>query len=103
MPEVKIKEDDDFQSYHVEAGQTLLEIHEEQDTDLMFGCCEGHCGTCKVFVTEGKENLSPMEEKEKKFLESIDAKPEERLACQCKVSGDVQLIISDYGLDDIFD
>jgi len=53
-----------------------------------FNCKNGTCGTCIVEVTEGKENLSELNEKEK--LMGMDE--EYRLACQCKIkSGTVEV------------
>jgi ferredoxin len=56
--------------------------------------CMGHgtCGTCKVIVKKGAENLSPRGVMEKftlwRMLSVIGHEQESRLACQCKVYGD---------------
>jgi ferredoxin len=56
--------------------------------------CFGHgqCGTCKVLVSKGGENLSPKSAIERftiwRMLSSIGHENEMRLACQCKVNGD---------------
>jgi len=60
--------------------------------------CLGHgmCGTCKVLVKKGMENLSPKGVMEKinmtlhplTMLASIGHEDELRLACQVKVNGD---------------
>src|SRR5580700_2297950 len=56
--------------------------------------CFGHgtCGTCKVVVTKGKENLSPKTMMEKltlwRMLSCIGHEEESRLSCQCQVNGD---------------
>ena len=53
----------------------------------------GHCGTCKVVVKKGGENLSPKGAMEKftlwRMLSVIGHEQESRLACQCRVQGDV--------------
>jgi ferredoxin len=36
-----------------------------------------------------------MQEDEKDFLETMAAEPDERLACQCKVSGDIVVEVSE--------
>lgn len=57
--------------------------------------CFGHgsCGTCKVLVKKGGENLSPKGLIEKvtlwRMLSVIGQENESRLACQCSVQGDV--------------
>ena len=52
----------------------------------------GHCGTCRVLVKKGAENLSPKGMIEKftifRMLSSIGHEDEMRLSCQCKVVGD---------------
>ena len=56
----------------------------------------GLCGTCKVLVKKGMENLSPMSFMEKlnlnlhphSMLARIGHEDEMRLACQVKVNGD---------------
>jgi 2Fe-2S ferredoxin len=57
--------------------------------------CFGHgtCGTCKIMVKKGRENLSPKGAIEKltlwRMLSNIGHEDEVRLACQCEVKGDV--------------
>jgi ferredoxin len=48
-----------------------------------------------VKVLKGSENISPIQDDEKDFLETMAAEPNERLACQCKVFGDVTLEVSE--------
>ena len=56
--------------------------------------CFGHgsCGTCRVLVKKGMENLSPKVGKEKiklgLMMGTIGCEEESRLACQVKVNGD---------------
>ncbi len=56
--------------------------------------CFGHssCGTCKVLVNKGMENLSPKGTMEKltlfRMLSAIGHENEMRLCCQCTVNGD---------------
>ena len=56
--------------------------------------CFGHgtCGTCKVAVKKGAENLSPKGVMEKftlwRMLSVIGHEQEARLSCQCQVYGD---------------
>ena len=56
--------------------------------------CMGHglCGTCKVLVKKGMENLSPKGLIEKftifRMLSAIGHEDEMRLSCQCIVNGD---------------
>jgi ferredoxin len=47
----------------------------------------GTCGTCRLIVIEGAENLSPREDHEIEFAESRGFSDTERLACQCHLIG----------------
>ncbi len=53
-----------------------------------FNCKNGTCGTCIIEIMKGKENLTPLNEKEK--LMGLDET--HRLACQCKIrSGEIDI------------
>ena len=93
MPKVTITTDE--LEIEVKDGYQLIDMCEEHDTSILFGCRDGACGACMVKVLDGSENLSPMENDEKDFLETMAAEENERLACQCKVSGDVTLEVSE--------
>ena len=71
------------------------------DVAMNFGiplehACGGHCActTCHVIVRKGQQNLSPMEEFEADRLEQAPGLTlHSRLACQCRVDGDVTVEI----------
>jgi ferredoxin len=56
----------------------------------------GMCGTCKVLVQKGKENLSPKSLRERARLalsfSSIGHEDDMRLSCQTKVLGDCEIV-----------
>ena len=56
---------------------------------------QAECGTCRVQVIEGQENLTAPTVDEREFVEEFpDAlAADERLGCQCRPSGDVTLQI----------
>ena len=60
--------------------------------------CLGHgtCGTCRVLVKKGMENLSKKGLIEKitlmRMFSTIGHEDEMRLACQCTVNGDVTVV-----------
>lgn len=93
MPKVTIVTDD--KTIDVPEGYALIDMCEDYETSILFGCRDGACGACMVRVLEGAENLSPMQDDERDFLETMAAEPNERLACQCKVRGDVKLEVSE--------
>ena len=49
----------------------------------------GLCGTCRVKVISGEENLTPRTSAESKKLAG---RPDLRLACQCAVRGDCAVL-----------
>ncbi len=73
----------------------LIDVCEDHDTSILFGCRDGACGACMVRILEGAESISKMDDNERDFLETMAAEPNERLACQCKVFGDVTLEVSE--------
>lgn len=73
------------------AGTGLAEIATVAGADLTFGCRAGSCGTCRVRVKEGLEHCSPMTAEERDFLSGLDVPPDQRLACQVTVQGDVAI------------
>ncbi len=53
---------------------------------------KGTCGKCKILCIDNKENLSPLNSVEKKLLTEEEQKRGTRLACQCKVLGNVRIM-----------
>ena len=94
MPKITITTDD--KTIEVSEGYPLIDMCEEHDTSILFGCRDGACGACMVRVKSGAQYLSKMQDDEKDFLETMAAEEDERLACQCKISGgDVVLEVSE--------
>lgn len=93
MPKVNITTDK--KTIDVPQGYAMIDMCEDHDTSILFGCRDGACGACMVRVLEGADHLSPMKDDERDFLETMAAEPNERLACQCKVLGDVTLEVSE--------
>ena len=61
-----------------------------QKLNVPFGCTQGICGTCKIKIIEGIENLSDLSNNEKEMTLDKDI----RLACQCSIkSGEVKFEI----------
>ena len=70
-------------SFSASTGMTLLELAREHNVPHASVCRgRGRCGTCRVRVLSGHENLPPPSEDESKVLERWRAAPDERLACQ---------------------
>ena len=68
------------------AGKTLLSIAIEMGVVISHVCGgDGACGTCRIEVVEGAENLTPPNPEE--TYKEIEAPY--RLSCQAKLLGDV--------------
>lgn len=93
MPKVRILTDN--MEIDVPENYPLIEMCEDYDTSILFGCRDGACGACMIRVKEGQNNLSKMQDDERDFLETMAAEENERLACQCKVLGDVVIEVSE--------
>lgn len=72
-------------------GTALQEIAEAAGADLTFGCRTGSCGTCRVRISRGLDHCSPVGPEERDFLKGLDAPSDQRLACQLKVNGDIDI------------
>lgn len=73
------------------AGTSLQRIADAAGADITFGCRTGSCGTCRVRIAEGRSHCSDPGAEERDFLAGLDAPPDQRLACQVAVHGDVAI------------
>ncbi|MFK7873527.1 MAG: 2Fe-2S iron-sulfur cluster-binding protein [Oligoflexales bacterium] len=85
----------DKKTVEIPDGSAMIDMCEDHDTSILFGCRDGACGACMIKVLDGAEHISPMEDDEKDFLETMAAEENERLACQCRVSGDIRVEVSE--------
>jgi len=73
------------------AGKTLLSCTMEMDVRVSHVCGgDGACGTCRIEVLEGWDNLTPPTPDE--TYKELEAPY--RLSCQCKLLGDVVLKVA---------
>lgn len=78
------------QSAPAQDGQLLREITQSNGWPIPYGCENGICGTCLITIPSGKEHLSEIQEIERQTLQAMGkGDGQHRLACQCKVNGDV--------------
>lgn len=77
------------QTFEVEDETTILLAAIRNGVELRHDCTEAVCGTDKVRIIAGKENLSPVGENEELTLSMLGAGPDDRLGCVAKVLGDV--------------
>jgi ferredoxin len=81
MASVEIKNDN--QKVDVPDGSLLVEL--DGKCSILFACKSGSCGSCKVKVLEGMENLEPANDVEQAGLATFGTDPSERLPCVCKI------------------
>ncbi len=77
------------QSFEVAEGTTILVSAVQNGLQLRHDCTEAICGTDRVKILSGRENLSEKNDNEELTLEMMNAGPEDRLACVARVVGDV--------------
>lgn len=69
-------------------GLSILELSRLGDVPHAHVCSgRGRCGTCRVRIESGAEQLTPMNEAERGTLARVHAGAGERLACQARVTG----------------
>lgn len=82
------------QSFEVDEETTILVAAIRNGVELRHDCTEAICGTDRVRVIAGQENLSPLDDNEELTLSMLEAGSDERLGCVAKVLGDVIVEIS---------
>ncbi len=83
----------------VDKGKRLVDLCEEKRIPISVACRAGACGTCQFQVLENPDGLSPQTVMEKRFfMVQSSAPPGSRLACQCRVVGDVVLAVNSYSI-----
>ena len=83
------------QSFEVAAGTTILVSAIQNGLQLRHDCTEAVCGTDRVKILSGQDQLSEKTENEELTLEMMNAGPDERLGCVAQILGDVTVQIPD--------
>lgn len=101
MPTVLVQDDSSNENdsakvrkFNVNLSAILYDELERQGLVLPHGCLAGSCGSCRIHVTKGIENLSPMGPVEQDTVDHIKGSypgKEVRLSCRAKVLGDVTI------------
>ena len=77
-----------------EGKQTILAAIQENSIDWMHACgARGRCTTCSVYVIQGREFISTPSKSESFYRERNLLGANERLACQCTLTGDIEINI----------
>lgn len=82
---------------NADEGESLLDVAMEFDIDLHHNCggvCA--CTTCHVYILNGMDHLPEMSDREEDYVDrAISPKLNSRLACQCVLSGPVNVLVPD--------
>lgn len=88
---LKITLEPEVEVLECEPGSTLVELSEEQELGILFGCRKGACGSCLISVDPNSNGFLPAKEIEQQFLRKLQATPHQRLACQCVLVCDTKM------------
>lgn len=91
MPQVEVIIGDQHHTFDVGEGDNLLFEAVARSIMIPFHCTSGRCGTCRVRVLKGGEELSDMGDREEYRLGEEQVVAGYRLACQLFVYGDVKV------------
>ncbi len=79
---------------YIDEGKTIKEASQGLGVELESICGgKATCGKCKVSIQSGMENLSPMEDGERKLLTKQQERDGYRLACVARIYGDVLVFV----------
>lgn len=75
--------------------ESLIKILEKNNFKIESSCSgHGTCGDCVVKIKNGMDNCSPVTYSEIKLLGNVFHMTKERLSCQTKVLGDIEVDLS---------
>ncbi|MFT6068530.1 MAG: ferredoxin [Bacteriovoracaceae bacterium] len=82
MPSVSLAPDlekpEEYKTLEVELSQTLYDECERQGTPLPHGCLAGSCGSCRIEVVKGADNLKPASLIEQNTIDALKEELVER-------------------------
>ncbi len=82
-----------------DSGKTLKEAAGELGIELESICGgEQKCGKCRVIIENGQENLSQMDESERKLLTPGNIDAGYRLACAARILGQVSVFVPEQSI-----
>jgi 2Fe-2S ferredoxin len=94
MPKVVI-ESFEARSFTIEApkGGALVDYCDEYEAPVPFSCKSASCGTCRIDILEGGNELLPPADEELDILDLFGDKPaSRRLACQAQMKPGMGLL-----------
>src|ERR1051325_1428042 len=82
-------------TFEVAAGTTILVSAIQNGLQLRHDCTEAICGTDRIRIASGKDNLSDKTENEELTLEMMNGGEDERAGCVARILGDVTVELPD--------
>ena len=80
------------QNLEIFKGGKLVDLDNDNSGVIPFRCKQGICGTCRIEILNGTENISPPTDEEKAFLKRLGYDHDTtRLACQIRVNGPIEI------------
>ena len=89
MPKITLVADG--KTHEVAPGTRFLDFCRQTRAPHDFGCTVGSCGTCRLVLESGAENVDPLGDEERETLEMCTDVPGARLGCQLVVRGDIRV------------
>jgi ferredoxin len=83
----------------IQSDANLLRTSIRYEGSVPFKCGGGLCGTCRVRIVEGQENLSKVMKKEIDRLGNDAISQGYRLACQTFITGDITVAWDEEDLE----
>ncbi len=83
-------------TYPISTGESVLDIAMEEDIGLHHNC-GGVCGcsTCHIYIISGMTCFQEISDREEDFIDrAINPKINSRLACQCVLEADSDVIVT---------
>jgi 2Fe-2S ferredoxin len=80
----------------IAVGEMILDVALDNDVKLHHNCgavCA--CSTCHIYIEEGADSLKEISEKEEDFVDRArNPKYNSRLACQCVLEDDTDIVVT---------
>jgi 2Fe-2S ferredoxin len=87
---------DKTEAFEIEDGDSILDVALDNDIHLSHNCgavCA--CSTCHIYVDSGEEFIAELSDKEEDFVDRArNPKYNSRLACQCKLEEDGDIVVT---------
>lgn len=96
MTKITIRNMDNREVISNDNSKTILNIIHDEQIDWMHACGgNGRCTTCKCIVHSGLDSFDAPNEAEQKLIDLGRLAENERLACQNKLNGDIEVSVDE--------